>query len=155
RGSACGEAPTQPDDALRQLLRSLGADTRDLPADAPGLAKLFRSLTADRRLLILLDDAASAEQVVPLLPGGPDSTVLVTGRRDLPDLVALFGAVRIRLDVLSEESSVELFRFVAGDAGPASGPSAAPAIAGDCGGLPLALRMAAATMGAAGPPRPV
>ncbi|MGW8528162.1 BTAD domain-containing putative transcriptional regulator [Nocardiopsis sp. NPDC055824] len=155
RGSACGEAPTQPDDALRQLLRSLGADTRDLPADAPGLAKLFRSMTADRRLLILLDDAASAEQVVPLLPGGPDSTVLVTGRRDLPDLVALFGAVRIRLDVLSEESSVELFRFVAGDAGPASGPSAAPAIAGDCGGLPLALRMAAATMGAVGPPRPV
>ncbi|MEE2039444.1 BTAD domain-containing putative transcriptional regulator [Nocardiopsis sp. CT-R113] len=151
RGSCGSEAPTEPDDALRQLLRSLGADTRDLPGDSPGLAKLFRSMTADRRLLILLDDAASAEQVAPLLPGGPDSTVLVTGRRDLPELVALFGAVRVRLDVLSEESSAELFRFVAGDGAPDAGPSAEPALADDCGGLPLALRMAAATMGLPSP----
>lgn len=154
-GSGHQGLPVDPDDALRQLLRSLGADPRHLPSGSPDLAKLLRSITADLRLLFFFDDAASAEQVSPLLPGGRGSTVLVTSRHGLAPMVALLGARRIQLDVLSEESSVELLRHIAGPEALAAGLETGKDIADHCGRLPLALRMTAAHMGSVDCPAPV
>ncbi|WP_159942916.1 AfsR/SARP family transcriptional regulator [Nocardiopsis sp. FR6] len=150
RGSAPEGAATRPDDALRQLLRSLGADPRRLPGHTSELAKLFRSLTADQRLLFLFDDAASVEQLTPLLPAGRGSVVLITSRYPLTEVVARFGAHHLPLDVLSRESSVELFRSLAGTAESA----VVTRITDRCGRLPLALRLAAAShaVGEAGEP---
>lgn len=143
-GSTPGREPTPTDDALRQLLRSLGVDPRDLPTGSCELAKLFRSVTADQCLLFLLDDAASVEQVAPLLAGGRGSAVLVTSRNDLTGLVAFFGARPVRLDVLSRESAMELFATVAGV--PAVEAAAVAGIVEECGYLPLSVRLAAATL---------
>ncbi|WP_304454708.1 AfsR/SARP family transcriptional regulator [Nocardiopsis sp. YSL2] len=143
-GSTPGREPTPIDDALRQLLRSLGVEPRDLPSDSCELAKLFRSVTADQCLLFLLDDAASVEQVAPLLAGGRGSAVLVTSRNDLTGLVAFFGARPVRLEVLSRESAMELFAAVAGV--PAVEAAAVAGIVEECGYLPLSVRLAAATL---------
>ncbi|MFE1167503.1 BTAD domain-containing putative transcriptional regulator [Nocardiopsis sp. NPDC058789] len=148
-GSGRRGGPVDPDDALRQLLRSLGTDPHHLPGGSPDLANLFRSITADLRLLVLLDDAASAEQVSPLLPGGRSSTVLVTSRHELVSMVALFDARRVHLNVLSEKSSIELLRLVAGPERLAAERESNEGIVDHCGRLPLALRMAAARMGSA------
>ncbi|PDP89489.1 hypothetical protein CQJ94_01765 [Glycomyces fuscus] len=148
RGSASGEEPTSPDEALRQLLRGLDADPGSLPADTSELAKLFRSVTADQRLLFLFDDAASAEQLAPLLPTGRGSVVLITSRHPLTGLVALFGARPLPLDVLSEESSVELFLSVAGKWARATELALVTRITDRCGRLPLTLRLAAAALAA-------
>ncbi|WP_017599418.1 AfsR/SARP family transcriptional regulator [Nocardiopsis lucentensis] len=139
-----GEQPVHPHDALRHLLHSLGADHRFLPDDVEGLAKLYRSMAADRRLLLLVDDAATAEQVTPLLPCGRGSMVLVTSRRDLSGLVARHGARRVRLDVLSPQESVRLLRSVTGAL--SGRPEAEAEIGERCGHLPLALRLAAANI---------
>ncbi|MFD6951344.1 MULTISPECIES: BTAD domain-containing putative transcriptional regulator [unclassified Nocardiopsis] len=152
RGSAAEGGATRPDDALRQLLRGLGAASHRLPTDTGELAKIFRSVTADQRLLFLFDDAASFEQVAPLLPGGRGSAVLVTSRRPLTGLVALFGARHLPLDVLSEESSVELFLSVAGIRPQASELALVTRIADRCGRLPLALRLTAAALALGGSP---
>ncbi|OOC53588.1 MULTISPECIES: AfsR/SARP family transcriptional regulator [Nocardiopsis] len=152
RGSAPDGRATRPDDALRQLLRGLGAASQRLPTGTGELAKLFRSVTADQRLLFLFDDAASVEQVAPLLPTGPGSAVLVTSRQPLTGLVALFGARHLPLDVLSEESSVELFLSVAGARSPATELALVTRIADRCGRLPLTLRLAAAALAVGGSP---
>ncbi|MCY9785352.1 NB-ARC domain-containing protein [Nocardiopsis sp. EMB25] len=144
RGS--GGQAVHPRDALRHLLHSLGADHRFLPVDVEGLTRLYRSMTADRRLLLLLDDTATTEQVTPLLPGGRGSVVLVTGRRDLTGLVARHGARRVHLDVLSQESSIQLLRAVIGTDALAARPEAEAEFGDRCGHLPLALRLAAANI---------
>ncbi|PWV45681.1 AfsR/SARP family transcriptional regulator [Nocardiopsis sp. L17-MgMaSL7] len=148
-GSGRRGGPVDSDDALRQLLRSLGTDPRHLPSGSPDLAKLFRSITADLRLLVLFDDAASVEQVSPLLPGGRSNTVLVTSRHELVSMVALFDARRVHLNVLSEKSSIELLQLVAGPETLAAARESSEGIVDHCGRLPLALRMAAARMGSA------
>lgn len=148
RGRSSGEEPTRPEDALRQLLRGLGADPGSLPTGADELAKLFRSVTADQRLLFLFDDASSVEQLAPLLPTGRGSVVLITSRHPLTGLVALFGARPLPLDVLSEESSVELFLSVAGMWARVAELALVTRIADRCGRLPLTLRLAAAALAA-------
>ncbi|SHJ90949.1 DNA-binding transcriptional activator of the SARP family [Nocardiopsis flavescens] len=142
------ERPVDPREALRQMLRSLGVDPRRPPAGATDPAKLFRSITADLRLLFVFDDAACAEQVTPLLPGGRGSAVVVTSRSGLVPMVALRGARRLALDVLSEESSLELLLRVAGPRALAS--VSGPDLADGCGRLPLALCLTAARLGAGG-----
>ncbi|WP_327011287.1 AfsR/SARP family transcriptional regulator [Dactylosporangium sp. NBC_01737] len=94
------DEPLAPEAALGAMLGSLGVAAADLPADLPGRTARFRSLTAGRRLLIVLDNALSAAQVRPLLPGAATCAVLVTSRDALAGLVARDGAQRIRLDVL-------------------------------------------------------
>jgi len=82
------EQPVPPADALAAFLRSLGVDATDIPVDVAERAAHYRTLVADRRMLILLDNARDADQVRPLLPGGGACVALVTSRDDLAGLVA-------------------------------------------------------------------
>lgn len=84
-----------PATALFRLLGDLGMAAPDIPADEARRAALFRSLVADRRILLVLDNAADAGQIVPLVPGGRGCLVVVTGRTRLEGLVARFGAISI------------------------------------------------------------
>lgn len=135
-------APLMPVDALGRLLSAVGVARGELPSDVEDRAALFRSETARRRILILLDNAVSAEQVRPMLPGTSRSVVLVTSRDLLAGLVARDGAYRIELDLLALEDSVRLLRHELGARVDAE-QNAAAALAELCCRLPLALRVAA------------
>lgn len=138
--------PLRPIDVLARFLRALGVAPEQVPIDPEEAAALYRSLLADRRILVVLDNAAGAEQVRPLLPGSPTCLALVTSRDRLAGLVARDGARRVDLDVLPPGEAVELVRTIIG-ADRARAESAAVAeLAELCGGLPLALRIASATL---------
>lgn len=142
RGFSPGE-PRRPTDVLAGFLRSLGE--RDVPDDLDERARRFRTATAGRRLLLLLDNALDEAQVRPLLPGHASTYVLVTSRRDLAGLRVEPGADVVPVATLSGEESSALLAAQLGDATPA----ATLAGAGErCGGLPLALRLVAARAGA-------
>ncbi|MDW6060409.1 hypothetical protein SAZ11_23415 [Streptomyces sp. FXJ1.4098] len=94
RGYDPGE-PVTAEQALRRFLRALGVASGDIPQDVDDAAALYRSLLADRRMLILLDNAATVGQVRPLLPGGGDSLTVVTSRNRLAGLAVREGARRI------------------------------------------------------------
>jgi DNA-binding SARP family transcriptional activator/Tfp pilus assembly protein PilF len=134
--------PTPCTDALAGFLRSLGVPGQDIPSEADQRAARYRSLLAGKRMLIVLDNAASADQIRPLLPGTSDCTVVVTSRDTLAGLVARDGAERLRLDVLPLEEAVALLRTLIGARVDAD-PAAADELAGQCCRLPLALRVAA------------
>jgi tetratricopeptide (TPR) repeat protein len=135
------EQPVPPADALAAFLRSLGVDGTDIPVDVAERAAHFRTLVADRRMLILLDNARDADQVRPLLPGGGACLALVTSRDDLAGLVARHGARRIDLDTLTSAEAVALLRTLVGARVDAD-PAAAVELADRCARLPLALRIA-------------
>jgi tetratricopeptide (TPR) repeat protein/transcriptional regulator with XRE-family HTH domain len=149
RGHHASLNPMSPVEALGRLLSSLGVMWAPLTQDPDEGASLWRSVLARRRLLIVLDDAADAEQVRPLLPGAAGCTTVVTSRRYLADLVVRDGAGGIVLDVLPAESSVALLAQVAGADRVDAEPDAAAAVAAACGHLPLALRLAGAVMAGA------
>jgi tetratricopeptide (TPR) repeat protein/DNA-binding SARP family transcriptional activator len=136
------DPPVTPADALAVLLRGLGVDGAMLPAELTNRASLYRSLTAGRRLLIVLDNANSVEQVRMLLPGTASCLVLITSRDDLAGLVARDGARRIDLDLLPMQDAVALLGKLIGTRVDAE-PDAATLLAERCGRLPLALRIAA------------
>ena len=141
----CGYDPLQPvspGDALGGFLRALGMPGKDIPAEIGERAAQFRSLLAGRRVLLVLDNAAQAEQVRPLLPGSPGSMALVTSRDTLTGLVAREGAVRLDLDLLPLPDAVGLLGQLIGTRVPAE-PDATAALAELCARLPLALRVAA------------
>ena len=125
--------------AVRGFLEALGVEPAGLPADAEAQAALYRTLIADRRMLIVLDDAPDAATVTPLLPGTPTSTVLVTSRRQLASLVTTHGARPLRLDILPENEAHELVVRQLGAERVAREPAAIADILRFCGGLPLAL----------------
>jgi DNA-binding SARP family transcriptional activator len=141
-----GDQPVAHDRLLARFLAALGADCRALPATQEELQEAYRALTAGRRVLVILDDAASEAQVRPLLPSGPQCGVLVTSRRRLAGLSA---RTTVRLSVLDPVAAQELFADVAG-AGRSVGEwaagewAAAGEIARLCDRLPLALRIAGA-----------
>jgi DNA-binding SARP family transcriptional activator/tetratricopeptide (TPR) repeat protein/transcriptional regulator with XRE-family HTH domain len=134
-----------PAEVLGGFLRALGVDGRLLPDDVDERARLYRSALADRRVLVLLDNAADAAQVRPLLPGGAGNAVLVTSRNRMVELAA---AEVIDLDVLPPGQAVELLGKIAGADRIADEPEAARTIAALCGYLPLALRIAGARLAA-------
>ncbi|QDQ12875.1 BTAD domain-containing putative transcriptional regulator [Streptomyces spectabilis] len=140
-GATPGVAPLTPGQALAALLRDLGAEARHAPQDPDAAAALLRSLLAPTRTLLVLDGAASAAQVRPLLPGGPGCGTLVTSRSPL---AALDGAARFPLPPLSAEASTELLRAASGrdDLG------AGHPLVRLTGRLPLALRIVAARLAA-------
>jgi DNA-binding SARP family transcriptional activator len=138
--------PLRPIDALVQLLLALGVEPDRIPAGQDEAAGLYRSLLADRRLLVVLDNAATAEDVRPLLPGGSGCLVVITSRNRLSGLVAHDGARPIALDALSHDESVALLTRVVGARRVEAEPEAIDALATACGHLPLALRIAAATL---------
>jgi DNA-binding SARP family transcriptional activator/tetratricopeptide (TPR) repeat protein len=138
--------PVRPIDALAHFLRALGVPPGRIPTDQDEAAAMYRSLLADRRVLVMLDNARSPEQVRPLLPGNRECLVLVTSRDQLGGLVALDGARRLTLDVLAPNDAVELLGEVIGTRRVAAEPAAAEQIVRDCGYLPLALRIVAANL---------
>jgi tetratricopeptide (TPR) repeat protein/transcriptional regulator with XRE-family HTH domain len=138
------EPHTPPATALRRLLWSLGVPADRIPHDPDEAAALYRSLLSDKRMLIVLDNAISARQVRPLLPGGPGNAVVVTSRNQLPELTAQHGSRQLVLDALTGDEAHQLIRRVIGGKRLAVEPDAARNLASRCGHLPLALCIAAA-----------
>lgn len=136
---ADADRPVPPLEALSRLLRGLGVEGRRVPVDEKECAALYRSLLADRRLLVILDNARDAAHVRPLLPGAGGCAVLVTSRRRLPDLAASVG---LDLPVLSPAEAVEVLASIAGPDRVGAEPDIADELAAACGRLPLALRVA-------------
>jgi DNA-binding SARP family transcriptional activator/Tfp pilus assembly protein PilF len=136
------ERPMPAADALAGFLRALGVAGQEIPAEEDERAARFRSLLAGRRVLIVLDNAGSVEQVRPLLPGSPACAVVITSRDTLAGLVARDGARRLELDLLPLAEAVGLLRALIGQRVD-DDPHAAEALAGQCCRLPLALRVAA------------
>jgi tetratricopeptide (TPR) repeat protein len=136
-------APLTAQQALDGFLRALGVAPQRIPTELEAQAGLYRSLLDRRRILIVLDNARTAEQVRPLLPGSPTCHVLVTSRSRLSSLAARDGAHRMTLDMLTPTDSVALLRQVLGDGRVDREPDAARDLARHCGYLPLALRIAA------------
>jgi tetratricopeptide (TPR) repeat protein len=138
--------PVQPGQALARFLRALGVPAQEVPLDVDEAAAMYRTLLADRRMLILLDDAASPEQVRPLLPGSPHCLVLVTSRDRLGGLIACDGARLLTLDVLAPGEAHALLAGILGRRRADAEPEALADLAGLCGFLPLALRIVAANL---------
>lgn len=135
----------RPIEALAAMLRSLGLTDDQIPADADHAAARLRTETANRRMLVLLDNAKSAEQVVPLLPSGPGSLVIVTSRNRLGDLLARHGGVHLTLAPLTTDEAVSLLKSLLRLPRSARDPEIVD-LARRCGHLPLALRIAAANL---------
>ncbi|WP_344888241.1 AfsR/SARP family transcriptional regulator [Actinomadura meridiana] len=137
------DEPTTVAAALDALLRALGVPGERIPDDPDQRAGLWRDELAGLKAVIVLDNAASAEQVRPLLPGSPKTLVLITSRRQLTDLEAAF---TLSLEVLPPADAAALFTRIAGDARAASEPEAVHEVVRLCGLLPLAVRIAAARL---------
>jgi tetratricopeptide (TPR) repeat protein len=143
-GYTHGVAPVEPGDALDWLLRSLGVPGERIPADLDQRAGLYRSRLADQRMLIVLDNAATEEQVTPLLPGAPGCVVLLTSRRRL---VGLDHTHTLSLDTLPHADAVALFqRSVSESRLAGQPPDLVTELVELCGRLPLAIRIAAARL---------
>jgi DNA-binding SARP family transcriptional activator len=137
-------APTEPGQALDHLLRGLGVPDDRIPYPVETKAALYRTQTADKRMLVLLDDARGEDQVRPLLPASAGCLVLVTSRRRL---AGLDEAVSISLDVLSTPEATVLFNRITPPDRLAGEPSELlDEVVELCGGLPLAIRIAAARL---------
>ena len=132
------QRPMAAGDALRLLLRALGVADKRVPGDIQGRASLYRSLLKDRRVLVVLDNAGSEEQVRPLLPGEGTSRALITARRLL---AGLEGVRRLGLRPLALPEATELLTGILGDRAASDGESALTRLAELCEGLPLALRI--------------
>ncbi|MEV4415753.1 BTAD domain-containing putative transcriptional regulator [Catellatospora sp. NPDC049609] len=145
-------AATEPAAALRRMLSALG---RPAAAPAPGadpaeqleaLSATLRSAAAQRRVLFVLDDAASAAQVLPLLPGVPGCVTVITSRVRLRAVLVYTGAVPIDVEPLPEPDALRLLGRAAGTQRVGQEPQAATELARLCAGLPLALRIAGARL---------
>ncbi|HEX8758499.1 MAG TPA: NB-ARC domain-containing protein, partial [Pseudonocardiaceae bacterium] len=136
------EQPLSAADALAGFLRALGLAGQHIPVEVEERAATYRSLLDGRRILIVLDNASSVEQVRPLLPGAPSCVVVVTSRDSLAGLVARHSARRLDLDLLPLEDAVALLAALIGGRVHAE-PDAAATLARLCARLPLALRVAA------------
>ncbi|WP_229812227.1 AfsR/SARP family transcriptional regulator [Lentzea flava] len=137
------EQPRDAGDVLTELLHALGITGAGLPSQLTARAALYRSRLAGRRVLVVLDDAASVSQVVPLLPGDAGCAVLVTSRRRLSELP---GALQVELRPFEPEEAAELLASIAGEDRVSAQPDEAAAIALACGHLPLAIRVAGARL---------
>ena len=142
-GYTQGHPPRTPDEALDFLLRALGVPPQRIPKDGEQAAALYRQRLAGTRTLIVLDNAATEAQVRPLLPGGGSCLVLVTSRKRLK---ALDEAHPVSLDLLSPSEAVALLSAVAGPGRIPPDDPLAGEVAGLCGYLPLALRIAASLL---------
>ncbi|QKV96980.1 tetratricopeptide repeat protein [Streptomyces sp. NA02950] len=136
------DRPLSSGDALTRFLHALGLSGRHIPLDPDERASRYRTEMADRRMLVVLDNALSVEQVRPLLPGTPPCAVLVTSRDSLAGLVALHGAQRLELGPLLPTEATSLLRLLIGDRAQTDHTSSA-VLAEQCARLPLALRVAA------------
>jgi DNA-binding SARP family transcriptional activator len=143
RGFGPAGAAVDPGQALSGFLDALGVPAGRIPADPDARAGLYRSLLAGKRVLVVLDNARSADQVRPLLPGSPGCLAVVTSRDQLAGLVAAEGARPLPLDLLTTADARELLTQRLGEARVAAEPEAVGDIIAACARLPLALTIAA------------
>jgi DNA-binding SARP family transcriptional activator/tetratricopeptide (TPR) repeat protein len=143
------DEPMTAADALARFLRALGVPGEDIPPDEDERAAWYRTRLAGKRMLVVLDNAGTAGQVRPLLPGTPSCVVVVTSRDVLAGLVARDGAAPLDLDPLPLQDAVGLLRALTGERVDAD-PGAAALLAEQCCRLPLALRVAAELAGTRG-----
>ncbi|MFD4523001.1 BTAD domain-containing putative transcriptional regulator [Streptomyces sp. NPDC058470] len=143
RGFTPGESPVRPGAALESLLQGLGMPDQHLPEGVEERARMWRVALAQKRVLVLLDNAADAAHVLPLLPGSPGCLVLVTSRARLVDLD---GAEWFSIGMLTPEDSAAMLAETLGAERTAGEPEALAELAELCGRLPLALRIAAARL---------
>ena len=137
--------PTDPEEALGRFLRALGAESATVPTGLDQRAELYRGKLANRRYLVVLDDAADEGQLYPLLPGTPGCAVLITSRHRL---TALPAARMIDLPMMPSGEALELLRHLIGADRAAEASSDADMLVQLCGGLPLAVRIAGARLAA-------
>jgi pentatricopeptide repeat protein len=141
------DAPLAPHVVLARFLRALGVPLKQIPTDQDDQSSMFRSLLADRRLLVVLDNAVGSDQVRPLLPGVAGCGVLVTSRDDLRGL-AVDGARHVRLGPLDENASYAVLADILGTDRISAEPGPVTELIYSCAGLPLALRIAGANLAA-------
>ncbi|MFC4536211.1 AfsR/SARP family transcriptional regulator [Sphaerisporangium dianthi] len=137
--------PASPMHVLERFLRVLGVPGAAIPDGLEERAEMYRALLADRKMLIVLDNAGSESQVLPLLPGNPSSAVIMTSRSRLAGLA---GAYHVDVSTFDSGQSVNLLSRIAGIERVQSEIEAAEALADLCGHLPLALRIAGARLSA-------
>ncbi|WP_143138851.1 ATP-binding protein [Lentzea waywayandensis] len=135
--------PVSPDQALERFLLALGVPAAAVPADVEAKSSLYRSALAERRMLIILDNAANNAQVRPLIPGSGQSLAIVTSRSHLQGLAIRHGARRRTLDTLTEAEAVQLLTTTIREYRTGDDPAEVAELAGLCAYLPLALRIAA------------
>ena len=140
RGFTAGTPPMTAAAALELLLRQVGVPPEQIPVDPEARRDLWLTEVSQRRVLVVLDNAADANQVRPLLPGAPGAVVIVVSRCHL---MSIEGAVPVSLDVLPAEDAAALFRRVAGPGRVDAEPAAVADVVSLCGRLPLAIRIAA------------
>ncbi len=143
RGFDQSRTPVTPAEAVRGFLTALGVPSEAIPASSQAQVGLYRSILADRSVLVVLDNARDAEQVRPLIPSGPGCLVVVTSRDQLTGLVASDGANVLRLDAFTQAEAGELLAGLGADR-LAAEPAAVADLIRLCAGLPLALAIAAA-----------
>ncbi|MFD9890490.1 ATP-binding protein [Amycolatopsis sp. NPDC059027] len=144
RGFSPEATPLPPAAAVRGFLDALGVAPAAVPAGIDAQVSLYRSLTAAQRMLVMLDNAADAVQVAPLLPGGATCTVVITSRVPLTGLDASHGLNLLALDVLPDTDAHALLVSRLGTERLAAEPDASRRVLACCGGLPLALGVVAA-----------
>jgi DNA-binding SARP family transcriptional activator len=137
--------PVGPMQVLERFLRALGVQGSYIPEGLDERAEVYRSLLADKKILVVLDDAVGESQVSPLLPGSGAAGVIITSRRRLSGLA---GATHIGVNVFDADKSLDLLARIAGDARVQAQAQAAASVAEHCGYLPLALRIAGARLSA-------
>ncbi len=135
-------APLEPGIVLASFLTALGVPEAQIPGELDALEGLYRSVLAGRRVLVVLDNAATTGQVRPLLPGTPGCMVVVTSRACLTDLVVSEAAHRVGLGLFTTAESQTLLRGIVGEARAEAEPAASAELVRLCGGLPLAVRVA-------------
>jgi DNA-binding SARP family transcriptional activator/tetratricopeptide (TPR) repeat protein len=141
------EHPREAGEVLTELLHAFGITGAGLPSQVTARSALYRSQLAGRRVLVVLDDAASVSQIVPLLPADAGCAVLVTSRRRLSELP---GAVQVELPPFQPDEAAALLAGIAGEDRVSAQPDEAAAIARACGHLPLAIRVAGARLAGRG-----
>ncbi|WP_347593107.1 tetratricopeptide repeat protein [Acrocarpospora sp. B8E8] len=132
-------APLQPKEVLHGFLRSLNVPTDQVFADLDAMSAIFRSLIYNKAMLIVADNAVSAEQVRPLLPSSPTCFTIVTSRNQLGSLTAVDGATSIPIKPLRTKEAVQLFKHISGH----DDNEATTELVTHCGRLPLTVRIAA------------
>jgi DNA-binding SARP family transcriptional activator len=137
--------PVGPMRVLERFLRALGVPGSYIPEGLDERAEVYRNLLADRKVLVVLDDAAGESQISPLLPGTGAAAVIITSRRRLAGLA---GATHVELNVFDADKSLDLLARIIGDARVQTQWQAAAEVAEHCGYLPLALRIAGARLSA-------
>jgi DNA-binding SARP family transcriptional activator/tetratricopeptide (TPR) repeat protein len=144
RLAGASASPRAPGEVLGQMLRALGVAAGLIPGEAEARSAMFRACLADRRVLVLADDAASAAQVRMLVPGTAGCAVMVTSR----DRLAGLAAAHLHLEGLQPEEAVDMLGRIVGEQPIAADPAGAAALVAGCGYLPLAVRTVGARLAA-------